>query len=697
MTAQPNWRTLLPYLASFILAAILASLTASPHLYFGDSAEFAIYAHQFGIAHPPGYAWFTLLLRMVGLILPVSAACAANLLGAWFVALNVPALAVFVSLIRRHNSIREKWCINGLALLSVSTPQVVFHAVGVEVYGAASALALFALAFAFRNADSAKLNRELILVGLLTGLAFAHHLVVAGATFVAVLALLLFKPVNPFKTRLLVTLNLFPWMLLGWTPALTLLFRSKANPAMNWGDPSSLAAFWNHIRGAQYSSVVGADSGGMVPRFAQLLGETLLSPGGFLAILGLLALIWVLIKKRNIDAVGSLAFTAVIAFWVLVYRIPDADSYLLPVLLLLAGWFIYLLVSFPKVTLPAGAFAAVLGVGLWGFQVAQIRPHHNLPELYGKALLEVLPDKAILFTAGDLSSFPALYMRYVEGFRPDVDVYDASLRKAALYADTKSSPRESQEAIRGRLVRNGNRPVAAVTDPLASNYDLSGKAGWEPEDLVHSAYPPGNLNFKRAAFGRDFDAKLELKEALQTFGTILPRDRNVYRLAAMLFLQSEEPGDFKLAKEALARLNKGEYWNEAGIFLRRNLRRDQAIECYLAALESKDLGQEFRNQVRLNLSNVYKDRANGALSKSKLLEAAEQYELAFTYDPENEKVIQNLGLIYARSGMKLERSRELLRHLEKLIGSSPELTMELEALDKRIEAMKKKENEKEAE
>jgi hypothetical protein len=74
---------LLTALAIFLVALILYGGTLAPGLVFGDPAEYSFVPHIWGISHPPGYAFQTVLGGVWGRIIPFgSVAYRANLLSA---------------------------------------------------------------------------------------------------------------------------------------------------------------------------------------------------------------------------------------------------------------------------------------------------------------------------------------------------------------------------------------------------------------------------------------------------------------------------------------------------------------------------------------------------------------------------------------------------------------------------------------
>jgi len=87
---HPRKLALLPPLLVFITAFIVYAMTLAPGTLFGDPSEYQFIPAILGIAHPPGYAFYTLVARLWQLLVPLGTiAFRTNLLaaavGAWVV------------------------------------------------------------------------------------------------------------------------------------------------------------------------------------------------------------------------------------------------------------------------------------------------------------------------------------------------------------------------------------------------------------------------------------------------------------------------------------------------------------------------------------------------------------------------------------------------------------------------------------
>jgi hypothetical protein len=83
---------------------------------------------------------------------------------------------------------------------------------------------------------------------------------------------------------------------------------------------------------------------------------------------------------------------------------------------------------------------------------------------FGRDILSGLPAEAVLVTEGDDASFVVDYLQRVEGFRPDVSLYNRMGRGTDLLTPVQrrlplARQQEQQARAEGELVRQGRRPV----------------------------------------------------------------------------------------------------------------------------------------------------------------------------------------------------------------------------------------------
>jgi hypothetical protein len=362
-TTQPTNQLanrLLSRFAPFVLFAstfALYAATAAPGTVFGDPSEYQFVPALLVIAHPPGYAFYTLLARLWQMLVPVgSIAYRTNLLaaaaGAWVV--------TAVYLITREISI---WYIGKLvngadqstnlpacqpaiiaslfaALSIAASPDLWQHAIHANAHIVSAALTathLWLLVAWWRTNDalsadtqcpSSKGNdRWLIAFALILGLSAAHHPVTLLGVPAYGLFILLVKFRILRQWRLLLVLAVC--MLLGLAPLLYFPLRSPALPSgFQPTDMNTWEGFLNHVTAKGLRVNLGhfglADQPGRAVVFWSLLRLQFSLPVILLILLGLVTLIR---RAPKAAALLGLFLLVHIAFTINFYQ--DIMAYLL--------------------------------------------------------------------------------------------------------------------------------------------------------------------------------------------------------------------------------------------------------------------------------------------------------------------------------------------------------------------------------
>ena len=178
---------LIPF-ALFALAFALYAATAAPGTVFGDPSEYQFVPAIPVIAHPPGYAFYTLLARLWQTLIPVGTiAYRTNLLaaaaGAWVVTATYLVTYNLQSLVSRKDSTPAAVAPPAFAALSIAaTPNLWQHSIHSNAHIVSAALTathLWLLAAWRRTGDalspSKGRDRWLIAFALILGLSVAHH------------------------------------------------------------------------------------------------------------------------------------------------------------------------------------------------------------------------------------------------------------------------------------------------------------------------------------------------------------------------------------------------------------------------------------------------------------------------------------------------------------------------------------------
>jgi len=439
-------------LTMFGVSFAVFATTAARSLYWGDSAEFVAVAATLGIAHPPGYPLYT-LLGALAVRLPFGTPfLRMSLLSALFASGAVAAAALIVWVGTGPSESRPDRPflprIAGALLAGFALafgPTFWSQAVVPEVYSLAAFLVLSAvLLFTvwFRNhesrgarelAGSLGLPRYLtgegpiILLGLMLGLALAHHLTAALLLPPLALGLLRWRPsVRSFLAGvglIVVGLSFYAYLPL----------RAAHDPAILWAPVGTWTELLDHITGAQYAprsfaapfvevahkmSVFASG----VPREVTWAVLLLVVPGSV-----------ALFRRTRTFALVLAGWSLLVLTHAAVYKIPDIGSYYIPLyaVLAVAGGFGLSAVAsgtwWGRAAPVAGwlAVAAAVAVavpharGNWSQNDLRLR---NDGRLYVERMLSSVAPGGVVVTMTNRVLFPLWYERHVERTREDFAV-----------------------------------------------------------------------------------------------------------------------------------------------------------------------------------------------------------------------------------------------------------------------------------
>ncbi|MEW5853781.1 MAG: DUF2723 domain-containing protein [Myxococcota bacterium] len=427
--------------ATAALAFLIYLATLQPSVVGGDAGELMDAALTGGVAHPPGYPLYTLLLRLFAALPGLDVGVRMNLLSALLGALACGLLAEAVTTVSR-----APWAgvlAGGMFALS---HRVWPHATSAEVFALNNMLTAALLALAARYAEHASF-RTVALTAFCAGLALANH---HTSIFVVIPVLGWMGRAFP-RALLLLPLGLIPYVYL------PLAARSAA--AVTWGDPSTLTGLVEHVLRREYGTfqLVSAPLGE---------AETLRALGFFLTdtvrgVLGVGVVFAVLAMRQRrtwCRVVAGALLIDVLVFHSLVnmplepalLRGVQARFYQLPLLLLLAlaG------VGFARLRRGSAPVAVALVVIQGALNLGDVLRHRGrVVEEYGRSILRAAPPDAIVLTRGDLITNSVRYLQAAEGLRGDVRVVDQEIlsrtwmRYAAQFPDvtfpgTHYHPRE---------------------------------------------------------------------------------------------------------------------------------------------------------------------------------------------------------------------------------------------------------------
>ncbi len=443
--------------ALLVTASLVAYLAlACPYVLGGDNAEFLSLAARGGVAHPPGYPLYTLLLRATSGWLAASVVLGAARATAVLAALAAGALYV---------ACRSFRATPGASLLAsalyASSPLAWLYATQAEVFALGALLAAGVLWLAGPDCPL-RGERRLAALALVAGLGLSHHHMILALGPLGLLsagrALREQGRVRWGRTVVLALVGLA----LGLSPYVYLLWVSRhaddAGGRWVWGGPMSLGDLLRHFERVAYWQQGAWDRQGRVPApsmhwaaLSRSLGRGLLWAGAPFVLLGLAAGLWRREGATGADRWSAVAVAASLALAgpvmlamlvrrpVGIYALVIERLHLLPTMLavLPLAWGVDVVLArvrpvLAQVTTGVAAAAAV------AFNTAtvpaQVREDERpTVEQYLRNTLAELPPGAVVFGVGDHRCFGFFFLQTIEGIRPDVTYVEAGMLREAWY------------------------------------------------------------------------------------------------------------------------------------------------------------------------------------------------------------------------------------------------------------------------
>ena len=399
---------------------VVYTLGACTTIYVGDSGELVAAVYVLGIPHPSGYPLYVLLGKLWTLLVPLGSI--AYRMSLFSAACGAATVGILHALCRRAGL--GEVASTTAALLLAFAPSFWAEANIQRAYTLNALFVMIATALAFEWARTRR-PRPLVLAFLVSGLGATNHTymglfaIALGLFAVLTDRGLLAQPRTLVAAALAGAAGLLPYAFLP--------IRSRMDPPLDWGDPETLESFlrvltrldfWDRkwLRGPEDLLPITAD-------YLRGLGEELLWGGAVLAALGAIRL-WrrggavllpLLAMAVNLGALAAHGSRSDLFIWHR-YYIP---SYALAAFL--AGFGVEAVLGrLPRRArlLPLALPALGLLMGWRDFD----RSRYRIAEAYSRTLLKTLPPGAHLAANDDNVLFVLLYLRLVEGLRPDVDL-----------------------------------------------------------------------------------------------------------------------------------------------------------------------------------------------------------------------------------------------------------------------------------
>jgi tetratricopeptide (TPR) repeat protein len=534
-------------------------------IYVGDSGELVTAVYLLGIPHPTGYPLYVLLGKLWTLLVPAgSIAFRMSLFSAAVAALAGAGLF----LVARRAGCDRPAALTGAGLL-LFAPSFWGEANVQRVYalGALFVVAATAAALEWQRTRS---TRWLAATAFLCGLGAANHtyMAVFGLAF-GLHALAVEPAIRRAPRRLAAALGAF---VAGLSPYLYLPLRARAAPALDWGDPRTLDRFlavvtrrdfWDRrfLATPRDLLVIAGDYLASFP-------VELTAGGAALALLGLAlggrrgSIAWLagLAMLGNLAAMALHGSRSDLFVWHR-YYVP---SYALAALAAALGADAIarrLPRRLPWLLLALPALQLVAGYGSFD------RSRYRIAEDYGRRLLAALPPGAHLSATDDNILFVQLYLHFVSGVRPDVDLLQQGVGGASLAA-LHFDPEHDRlffthhpnwnlaaldvvpQGLAFEVVRHGMaRPVVALEPPrLDGELDLRVPKDHLTSNLIGEFHYMRGLNFEASDFLR---AEAEFERAL----VAAPQDEVLAYNLGLIYARNGLYGEAVAAFEGSRRIN----------------------------------------------------------------------------------------------------------------------------------------------
>lgn len=435
----------------FIFCATLLVYThnLSSSVYGGDSGDFISVVSVFGVAHPPGYPLFTILGIMAN-SLPLNATPAFKVGLVSVFASSLSACLMYLIVKRLTKDIL-------LSLFSSLTLAFFYYfwlyAEIVEVFSLNTffVLVLFYLAILYYQTSKIK---YFYLLSFFIGLSLTNH-----QTIIFIfpsLLILLFGAKNKEFLNWKSILKSILFTLLGFSTYIYVPIAASKNPPLNWDHASNLDNFIRLVLRKDYGTFSSSSAGfsftaSTLERFlevkhyfTQLIAN--ITPLGFL--MGILGMFFMYSKKRPVFIsiffaflLSGPVFTAYAAFPLLhsfnmgVTERFFIESFVLFIIFIPFGIlsFIYYLEHiFKRLNTGFNMKKYSTLFRLFFFLIPVLLFYYNFPktdlsrvwigDTLAKDLMYPLPERSVLFVAGDTPLFNTWYKKYALKERTDIDI-----------------------------------------------------------------------------------------------------------------------------------------------------------------------------------------------------------------------------------------------------------------------------------
>jgi len=445
--------------ADFILAGLIAVLcfalywhTLVPTVYSGDSGEITAAVYEAGVAHTTGFPLYMILAKFFSIVFFFGKNFAyklnlfSALCGSSIVVIMYFAFRKVLSWHFKKETELPPWfqktavqmILAAVVCLMLGFSLTLWkHSIAAKTYTLSAvmvALQILAMLYWYES----RRDKHIYFYALALGFGLCTHLT-GGISSVAFLALVFFTDKSVFKKKKVIIKAL----LIMLSPLLLYLYipwAAKRDPYVNQDNPENLKNFIYYITQRDYAFKMGDRSIlGYIKVILEVLKFyviefTLL--GFLLALTGLIAF-WKKYKALFYSFFVLMAANLLLLMsygnerdFFILYRYFLPSYLLLSILILLGLSYILALLSrlkSAKLKIPILLFIIFLPLAPLAANYPVNNQRNNyIVEIYGRNLLDSLPQNSIFFTFGDAVTGPLWYLRGL-GTRPDVLIVDLAL------------------------------------------------------------------------------------------------------------------------------------------------------------------------------------------------------------------------------------------------------------------------------
>ncbi|ETV78915.1 hypothetical protein, variant 2 [Aphanomyces astaci] len=461
------------------------SQTIYPSIAGGDSGELVAESCHLGVSHPPGYPLFNMLnYLVVNMPGAQTKAWKANLFSA--VCDTICCMFMYATILKWTSPASSSTASAWLTKVAAATASITFalspliwtYAISAEVFALNNLFAAWLLFLLLSYAQSGSVYYA-NLGAFVCGLAMCNqHTIVLFE--IPVVLYVLWTQRRSLGMKTLSTYALY--FVVGLLPYAYMPLTSLWNPQPgSWGDVTTVAGFFHHIRRGDYGTFrlfsTDRDTESLTTRMILYFQDALTRQGGY--ILGPLAVAGLVTTPPSAPRVAGFrwAVAFMYTFYLIVFHalsnMPLTEGLLYgvhmrfwqqPNIILFVWGGVGLDAVLQRAWRTSGAVAAGLGVVLsvaamvgqgMTWQHVGNQSHAWFIPNYAKALLDPLPPHALVFVNYDLQWTAMRYLQRCEGFRPDLTVLNLSMMTYKWFA--------TKHALYPSIVFPGDRLVPAST------------------------------------------------------------------------------------------------------------------------------------------------------------------------------------------------------------------------------------------